>query len=196
MSQLSSRDIKNALTAPWKERLFVTPLFQHSIGESSVDLRLGNQFIVTKKANTPYIGAESNIPIHAQRTQERLYIEKGRAFYLHPSEFVLGCSLEYVRLPRTLAALVTSRSSWGRVGLVIATATAIGPGYKGVITLELTNVSHTPICLFPGLRIAQIIFFRLETAAGEYQGKYACLIGPEYSKITADVDADFWKKRS
>lgn len=196
MSQLSKGDIERALIAPWEERLFITPLLgDFSIGASSVDLRLGNQFIVTKNANTAYVGADTEKLGYGKRTQERIYIEKGRAFFLHPNEFVLGCSLEYLRLPKTVSAMVTSRSSWGRVGLVIATATSVGPSYKGVITLELTNVGHTPICLFPGLRVAQIMFYRLESAS-EYKGKYDCLIGPEYSRIAADRDTEFWKKQS
>jgi len=192
LSQLSKRDIENALNDPlWEQRLIVTPLLGEQLGSSSVDLRLGHQFIVTRRTNIPYVGAPSKDILHARRAQQRFYIEKGREFFLHPNEFVLGCSLEYLRLPKTLSGLVTSRSSWGRVGLVIATAISVNPGYRGVITLELTNVGYTPIRLFPGFRIAQIIFFRLETTA-EYTGKYDCLIGPEFSKIEEDSDISFW----
>jgi dCTP deaminase len=142
------------------------------------------------------VGVETDKSIYGRRAQERFYIERGREFFLHPGEFVLGSSLEYVRLPKSLSGLVTSRSSWGRMGLVIATATSVGPGYKGVITLELTNMGNTPICLYPGFRIAQIMFYRLETSATGYKGKYDCLIGPEYSNISGDADTNFWQKQT
>lgn len=191
MGQLSRKEIEAALSSPsWEDKLVITPLLSNEqLGASSVDLRLGHQFIVTKRANTAHVGATNTAP--EKRVQEKFYIEKRRQFFLHPHELVLGCSLEYIRLPKMISALVTARSSWGRAGLAIATATAVGPAYKGVITLELTNVGNTPIKLFPGLRIAQIIFYRLESPA-EYRGKYDCLIGPEYPMIGRDSDLKYW----
>ncbi len=191
MGQLSKKEIESALNSPsWEHRLVITPLLgDEQIGASSVDLRLGHQFIVTKRANTAHVGATAEAP--EKRVQERFFIEKRRQFFLHPNELVLGCSLEYIRVPKIISALVTARSSWGRAGLAIATATAVAPGYKGVITLELTNLGNIPIRLFPGLRIAQIMFYRLESPA-EYAGKYDCLIGPEYPMISRDSDLKFW----
>jgi deoxycytidine triphosphate deaminase len=68
MSQLSKNDIDRALKAAWNERLFITPLLgEVCIGESSVDLRLGHQFIVTKKANTPFIGVGTEKSMYGRR---------------------------------------------------------------------------------------------------------------------------------
>jgi dCTP deaminase len=126
-----------------------------------------------------------------EKYQERVAMSRGRTLYLHPGEFVLGASLEYLYLPNLIGAYVTSRSSWGRAGLVIATATAVAPGFRGVITLELANVGTAPITLRPGMKIAQIIFH----STGEecsYEGRYRCPTGPEPGKLHKDSNLDFW----
>jgi dCTP deaminase len=94
-------------------------------------------------------------------------------------------------MPADLEAQVEGRSSWARVGLQIATATSVEPGFKGVLTLELSNVGTIPLQLYPGVRIAQLFFRDANPpAADAYSGqrKYECAIGPEFSKICNDRD--------
>lgn len=80
----------------------------------------------------------------------------GESFVLHPRAFVLGVTLEWIRLPRNRAAYVIGRSSWGRYGLVIATATGVHPGFTGCLTLELTNVGEIAITVKPGTTVCQL----------------------------------------
>jgi dCTP deaminase len=145
------------------ERLVVTPILDRTsqIPESSgaIDLRLGQKFIFPKRANVSYLDPrEDDFRTKLHRSAEILYIPYGEWLVLHPHQFVLGNTLEYFRLPSNLSGYVVSRSSWGRMGLVVATATAVHPGYFGVLCLELTNLGEVPIYLYPGLCIAQIFF--------------------------------------
>lgn len=71
----------------------------------------------------------------------------GDFFVLHPRQFVLGETIEWVHLPVDLSAYVLGHSSWGRDGLVIATATGVHPGYSGIITLELSNIGEISLSL-------------------------------------------------
>jgi len=75
--------------------------------------------------------------------------------------------------------------------LVIATAIAIAPGYRGIITLELTNVGNAPLVLAPGVRIAQILFHEV-TEDVIYEGRYKCPTSPEMGKIHLDRELRFW----
>jgi dCTP deaminase len=100
------------------------------------------------------------------------YVPFGKSIVLHPQKFVLGCTLEYVRVPEGHVAYVIGRSSWGRLGLVVATAIGIHPGYSGCITLELRNLGETPIVLYPGQTIAQVFVHRVEGARGTGKGQY------------------------
>ncbi|TME84322.1 MAG: dCTP deaminase [Chloroflexi bacterium] len=58
----------------------------------------------------------------------------------------------------------THNSSLGRLGLLIhSTAGYVDPGWKGNLTLELSNVANLPIALYYGMKIGQISFFRMSS---------------------------------
>jgi dCTP deaminase len=84
------------------------------------------------------------------------YVTLGDSIVLHPHNLVLGETLEFVRLPSNVVGYVVGRSSWGREGLVVATAIGIHPGFAGPITLELRNLGEVPIRLYPGDLICQL----------------------------------------
>src|SRR5712691_2651005 len=92
-----------------------------------------------------------------------------------------------------MTAALEGRSSWGRLGLIIATAVTVGPGFKGCVTLELVNEGGVPLVVYPGVRIAQLVFQRTG-GSSTYVGKYTCPTGPEFSKIHADVEVSAWGK--
>jgi dCTP deaminase len=94
-------------------------------------------------------------------------------------------------MPAHLGAYVVGRSSWGRIGLIVATAIMVQPGYKGSLTLELVNEGDTPIALYPGLRVAQLAVHRLTASTDfpyEAAAKYVSPIGPEATKLAWDAD--------
>jgi dCTP deaminase len=93
------------------------------------------------------------------------YVSLGSSIILHPHKLMLGETLEFVRLPFDVVGYVVGRSSWGREGLVVATAIGVHPGFAGPITLELVNLGEVPICLYPGDLIAQLFLHRAEGAA-------------------------------
>ena len=78
------------------------------------------------------------------------------------------------------------------MGLIIATATKVDPGFRGCITLEIINEGEVPLILYPGVPIAQLVFHE---AAGpsSYRGNYRCPVGPEFPKLSPpNALWDFW----
>jgi dCTP deaminase len=175
------------------ERLVVTPLLEASqIGEASIDLRLGTEFLILRR--TRYAGvdpASRTVDIQAREIVDRHVVPLGRPLWLHPDQFVLGATLEFVRLPSYVGAYVLGRSSWGRIGLIVATAVMIQPGFTGAITLELVNEGESPIALYPGSRIAQLAVHELDasTEHGYDVGdpKYFAPIGPQVSQLSREA---------
>jgi dCTP deaminase len=100
---------------------------------------------------------------HPARLGKYHFVPFGDRFILHPGDFVLGITFEWLKLPPDLAGFVTGKSKWGRRGLIIETAAGIHPGFCGCLTLEIGNVGPIPIPLIPGIEICQIFF---ETADG------------------------------
>lgn len=145
--------------------LAITPILEdRQIDRASVDLRLGPDLIVTRRATGLGLFDPAHvdeIAVHIRDYQDYVRRPLGSAFYLHPGEFAIARTLEYVKLPPDLAAQAMGRSSWGRLGLIIATATLVQPGFSGTITLELSNLGTVPIVLYVGVRIAQISLYHV-----------------------------------
>lgn len=181
------------------ERIIITPIIlEDQINNGVVDLRLGTEFILTKKTQFANLDIyEESLEVNIKKYQEKVIVKITESLILHPTQFILGSTLEYIKLPKDIMGYITGRSSWGRLGLVIATATLINPGFAGVITLELTNVGEVPINLYPGLRIAQISLhkcnFKVEDARLRLS-KYFGSIGPSFSEVHKDKDKILFKQ--
>jgi len=139
-------------------------------GAASVDLRLGCWFLALKQSRSPcYDIKEKNVPSETALSKMH-YVPFGRSFILHPRSFVLGSTLEWVRLPVDIAGYVTSRSSWGRRGLIIATATGVHPHFTGCLTLELFNSGEIPVALYPGVAICQFFMHQVHEPSKDVTG--------------------------
>ena len=133
---------------------------------ASVDLRLGSWFLMLRQARVPVLNVydtKAKIPSESKLTKSH-YVPLGESYILHPKAFVLGITLEWIRLPIKFAGYVIGRSSWGRHGLIIATATGVHPGFTGCLTLELTNVGEIPITIKPGTAICQLFIQSVSTS--------------------------------
>lgn len=177
------------------ERLVITPLLDpKQISDAAVDLRLGFEFIVF---NLPLIDCidpskTDEIENNIHKYQRRVRVNRKGKFVLHPKQFVLGSTLEYLVLPLDLHGEVGGRSTWGRTGLVIATATTVAPGFHGCITLELANEGLLPLILRPGDEIAQLVLHEAKPPCEKYSGRYRYPTGPMFPKFKPREDGDFW----
>lgn len=159
-------------------------------GSASIDLRLGSWFVNLRKAKIGKI--EIGQSEHEAQLTETHYVPFGDKYLLHPRSFVLGITLEWLRLPKDLSAYVIGKSSWGRRGLIIATATGVHPGFPGCLTLELTNVGEIPIEIQPGMKICQIFFHEVCKPVSEHidQSQFIGSRKPKLGKIKPDKIAD------
>ncbi|WP_353865167.1 dCTP deaminase [Svornostia abyssi] len=179
------------MARPLADRLVVTPLLaEDQIGPASVDVRLGSEFLLLRRTRGPGLDPGKHDQASVEDLQERVVVPLGDKLWLHPQHFVLAATFEYVRLPTDLGAYVVARSSWGRLGLVVATAILVQPGFAGCLTLELVNEGDSPIALYPGLRVAQLAFHTLETASPQpyhADGKYRAPTRPQASRVAAEA---------
>lgn len=205
---LSDRDIEKRLE---NGDLVIEPLADRDlqIQPASVDLRLGREFLEFNRTNIACIHPDREEEVdeyvtkttvppgagQAQTTLEGYNADDQRTrneFILHPSDFVLGTTMERVEIPDDLIAHVEGRSSLGRLAIVVhATAGIVDPGYRGQITLELSNLGSAPVSLTPGMRISQLTFTELSSPArrpyGRERGsKYQDQKGPQASRVQYD----------
>jgi dCTP deaminase len=153
---LSDRTIKAEIEAG---RIVVDPFDEAMVQPSSVDVRVDRRFRVFRNARYPYIDVRQPM----EELTEALEITDDEPFILHPGEFVLGQTLERVRLPDDVVARLEGKSSLGRLGLLIhSTAGFVDPGFEGNLTLELSNVANLPVTIYYAMPIGQISFVRVD----------------------------------
>ena len=168
---LSAERIRELLRNPPADpadRLVISPLLdldkQLKVGTASVDVRLGQRFHIPLRAKLSQLDLLSKThQIDLLKYKDDTFVPIGDYFVLHPGQFVLGETLEWVHLPKSLVAFVVGKSTWGRDGLIIATAIGVHPHWSGILTLEISNVGEIPIYLYPGLAIAQLFLASVES---------------------------------
>ena len=185
---LSDRTIREELA---KGRIVIRPLGDGCVQPASVDLHLDRNILVFRNNRVPYIDVRQT----NDRLTDMVTMGDDDPFMLHPGEFVLGSTLEHVEVPADLVARLEGKSSLGRIGLLIhSTAGYVDPGWKGHLTLELSNVSQLPITLYHRMKIGQISFLRLTTPADRLYGsaelgsKYQGQQDPTASKVHLDFN--------
>lgn len=184
---LNASQIRYRRNLEFPQKLVVTPLLdearQLTPGTAAVDLRLGQEMMVADPAMLPCLDPLENQDELLRGYLHRTYLPLGGEFILHPRQFALAATLEYVRLPKDLAGHVVGRSRWARVGLIIAMATFIHPGYCGCLTLELQNLGDVPMRLSPGFTIAQLIIEEVGYMNESDAGQLTCAVGPEFREL-------------
>jgi dCTP deaminase len=179
---MSDRDIRAAIESG---QINLDPLAMELLQPSSFDVRLDRFFRLFDNHKYAFID-----PAMDQSDLTHLVeVAPDEPFILHPGEFVLGSTYEFVTLPDDIAARLEGKSSLGRLGLLThSTAGFVDPGFKGHVTLELANVSNLPIKLWPGMKVGQLCFFKLtspsETPYGseKYSNRYQGQRGPTASR--------------
>jgi dCTP deaminase len=185
MSVLSDRDIRAAMEAG---RVRIDPFDPSCLQPSSVDLHLDGDFRVFRNNRYPYIDVRASQP----ELTELVSVAEDEQFILHPTEFVLGQTLEWVELPDDLVARLEGKSSLGRLGLLIhSTAGYVDPGWKGNLTLELSNVANLPIALYRGMRIGQISFLRMTSPVERPYGSRE--LGSKYQGQSSPTASQFYR---
>jgi len=186
---LSDRTIKEEIA---RGRIIIEPLDPACIQPASVDVHLDRKLLVFKTWRAPYY---IDVKKRLDDLTEIVEIDEEEPFYLQPGEFVLASTLEDITLPDDIVGRLEGKSSLGRIGLLIhSTAGYVDPGWRGHLTLELSNVARLPITLYYRMKIGQISFLRLTAAAERLYGdeslgsKYQGQTEPTESRVYQDFE--------
>ena len=205
---LSNVDIQERLK---KGDLKVEPIEPHQVGPCSVDVRLGNVVRSFKLTDHTVIDPKT---YDDPKRGERLLSGGGKVeiheytdafhmtkpFVLHPRDFVLGGTHEWIEVPDDLGCRIEGRSSLGRIGVIVhATAGWVDPGFKGTLTLEITNIGKVPVRLYPGMRIGQLLFYKLLSPStnpyhSREHSKYTLQTAATESRLGQDKEFKDWNQ--
>lgn len=163
---LSDKEIKEYIR---KGKIYLNPKpsLKEQLSGASLDLCLGDEFRVFEHSQ--------NLVIDPKKPAEYTKLVKQRnskPFVVHPGEFVLGITKETVGIDNSLCVRIDGKSSIGRMGIVVhSTAGHVNPGWKGKLTLEISNIGLLPVLLYPGMRICQLVFEKLTSEASSHHTK-------------------------
>lgn len=189
---LSDRDIKLAIASG--SIAIESPNNDHekNIHASSLDLRLGKYFKIYEHSKSAVLDPAD--PETFKDITRLVEVEEGKSFIVQPGEFILGVTQETIKIGDHLVARVEGRSSLGRLGIIIhSTAGFVDAGFEGTITLEITNINRMPVVLHPGMRVCQLAFETMSSAAEmpyhrKHSSKYQGQKMPQESMIFMDPE--------
>ena len=168
-----------------EQSLVITPLLQRKkafedvSNLDAIDVRLGTHFLLPQVPPAPfYFPARSQ----SRTSHVQVHVPFGQFLVVPAHQTVLGATLEFLKMPYDLCGQILTKSSIARTFIVIETAPWIHPGYRGCLTLEIANVSNTPLLLYPGRLIGQLVFLQLLGASkgkNKLAGTYLAPVYPE-----------------
>jgi dCTP deaminase len=187
MGVLPAAEIKKRLDREIKDpqSLVITPLLDDdAFDEDSVDLRLGSHFLLPQSPPRPFMTLD---PDSIKFAHLRVHVPFGRYLVVPAHQTVLGATLEFIKIPSDVSGQILTKSSIARTFVVIETAPWIHPSYRGCLTLEIANVSNTPLLLHPGIPIGQLVLQTVDVESlpqeDKLSGNYLGPVYPEAPKF-------------
>jgi dCTP deaminase len=155
--------------------LKIEPFDEGQVGAGSVDLHLGTEFRVFKKAHGVFRVTDD---LDYTQVTEAVRVKRDGHILMMPGELIHGITEETVTLPSGLAAFIEGRSSLARVGLLTHLSSGfVHPGTSNRTVLEIANLSPIPLAIVPGIRICQLILIEVR-GKGKYTGRFARQTNP------------------
>ncbi len=188
---LTDKEIRKLSNA---EKGLIVPFSEDALQSESYDLSIGNTIAVLKKA-------VKCIDLRDQKDVDSIYEEQSLSdsgYILSPKEYILVALKEKVNLTDNITAHIRPRTRFTRLGLLVSDQHC-NSTYEGVLKVGLLNVTDYAIKIFPGIRIAQIVFEELKSVPSEnkkYMNKKNAVYQGENEFIGAKFTDEFQKKVS
>ncbi len=157
---------------------FAPELDRFQVQQHSVDLRLGFSFLIPKSWEMTNEGRVALRTDHLDLTGDTnrftlVELEEGQSFDVLPGEFVAVTTLEKIRLPADLMAVLYPRSSLNRRGLSIDLTGIIDAGFEGNLVIPLRNNTQSQVVrMYPGERFCQVMFEEVGGAGALRQSRW------------------------
>ncbi len=120
--------------------------------------------------------SSKSIVVDPKRFDDNSFVDfRGEVCVIPPNSFVLGRTVEYFRVPRSVLTICVGKSSYARCGIIV-NVTPFEPEWEGYVTLEISNTTPLPARIYASEGIAQVIFFEAdeecEVSYADKKGKY------------------------
>lgn len=143
------------------------PVISYGLSSFGYDLRVAREFKVFTNVY--------NSIVDPKRFDPGAFVDvTGDVCVIPPNSFALARSIEYLRIPEDVVCITLGKSTYARCGIIV-NITPAEPGWRGYLTIEISNTTPLPARIYAGEGIAQMLFFRGERPQVTYssrKGKY------------------------
>jgi len=119
-------------------------------------------------------------------TEKNVVDFKGGVCIVPPNSFALARTIEYFNMPDNVLAICLGKSTYARCGIIV-NVTPFEPGFKGHITIEISNTTPLPAKIYANEGIAQVLFIEgdepCEVTYADKKGKYQAQEGITLPRI-------------
>jgi len=162
--------LKHKMIEPFEEKLISKGVISYGLSSYGYDIRLADEFKIFTNVY--------NALVDPKNFDEKSFIDyKGDYVIIPPNSFVLGRSIEYIRMPSNVLGICVGKSTYARCGIIV-NITPIEPAFRGYLVIEISNSTPLPVKVYANEGIAQIIFFEgkpceitYENRKGKYQNQ-------------------------
>ncbi|KAB8143917.1 dCTP deaminase [Chloroflexia bacterium SDU3-3] len=165
--------LEQGMIAPFVDRQVREGIISYGLSSYGYDMRVADEFKVFTNV--------FNSLVDPKKFDERSFVDiKADYIDIPPNSFALARSVELFHIPRNVLAVCLGKSTYARCGIIVNT-TPFEPGWRGYVTLELTNSTPLPARIYANEGIAQVLFFEsdedCEVAYDDRHGKYMDQVG-------------------
>lgn len=164
---------------PWADQETRPGKISYGVTSYGYDFRIGRKFKVFKNTFMTTVDPKCFSPKCFDEIEDDHCI-------IPPNSFVLGESVEWVEIPRDVLGICVGKSTYARCGLIV-NVTPLEPGWKGRITIEISNSTTLPAKIYSEEGIMQVVFFKgdeaCKTSYADKKGKYQDQVGITLPKV-------------
>src|SRR5262245_15213997 len=140
----------------------------YGLSSYGYDLRLADEFKIFAPPPGETINPKS-IPQHFYRDHRATFCD------IPPHGYILGRTVEYLRIPRDVLTLCVGKSTYARAG-VLVNVTPFEPEWEGFVTVSIANTTPSSVRVFANEGLCQVLFFQsdepCEVSYRDRKGKY------------------------
>lgn len=176
---IKQMSLEQKMIEPFEEKQVRKGVISYGLSSYGYDLRIADEF----KIFTNVFGAV----VDPKNFDPKSFVDfKGEVCIIPPNSFILGKTVEYVRIPSNVMTICIGKSTYARCGL-IANLTPLEPGWEGYVTLEISNTTPLPAKIYANEGIVQVLFFESDdqclVSYADKKGKYQAQQGVTLPKI-------------
>jgi len=172
--------LERGMIAPFEDRQVAKGVVSFGLSSYGYDLRIADEFKI-------FTNVRSSV-IDPKEFDERSFVDfRGPVCVVPPNSFVLGRTVEYLRIPRNVLTICLGKSTYARCGIIV-NVTPFEPEWEGHATLEISNTTPLPARVYANEGIAQVIFLEsdepCEMSYADKKGKYQKQLGVTPPKVS------------